>query len=266
MSTQQQQFAVDYLVKKGMPLAQAQGVVGSLTGESGANLNTAAVGDNGTAFGIAQWRGPRATEFQKVIGVPVKSANLQQQLDFVLHELGSTESKAAKALSSAKTPAEAADVFTRLYERPANAAKEAVKRSATATALAGGSGARVAEMPQMSGMEAMTAALSEVNQGLPPGSVLQPQQPVADMAQAAQAAQPDWLQSLQSMGGGTMPSAQPDGNWQEADALEKIKSAAAANQERLMASMFGDSQGAQKSDTSNLPGSVDRYLDKVLAG
>lgn len=262
MSTPQQQYAIDYLVKKGMPVAQAQGVVGSLTGESGTSLNTQAVGDKGTAFGIAQWRGPRVDAFQKTIGVPVQSASLDQQLDFVLHELAGSESKAGKALSRTKTPAEAADVFTRLYERPANAAAEASKRGATATALAGGG----AKLASMSGMDAMAAALDEVNQGLPPGSLL-PQNLPEPQTDFAAVQSPDWLAALQSKGvGAAMPSGRADSNWQDADALEQIKSAAVANQERLMATMFGDSQGAQKNDTSNLPGSVDRYLDKVLAG
>ena len=128
--------AVDYLQKKGWTRNQAVGIASNLQHESGFKLD--AIGDDGTAFGIAQWRGNRVKNFEKVIGKPITEASLTEQLDFIDHELRTTEGKAGKALAKATDPGKAADVFTRLYERPANPNKDAAIRSSTATAFASG--------------------------------------------------------------------------------------------------------------------------------
>lgn len=128
--------AVGYLQKKGWTRNQAVGIASNLQHESGFKLD--AIGDDGTAFGIAQWRGGRVKNFEKVIGKPITEASLTEQLDFIDHELRTTEGKAGKALAKATDPGKAADLFTRLYERPKNADRDAAIRSSTATAFASG--------------------------------------------------------------------------------------------------------------------------------
>jgi hypothetical protein len=54
-ATTNAKFAVSYLEKKGWTRNQAAGIVANLQEESGANLNTKAVGDSGASEGIAQW-------------------------------------------------------------------------------------------------------------------------------------------------------------------------------------------------------------------
>jgi hypothetical protein len=51
--------AMDFFISKGYTPEQAAGIVGNLQAESGANLRTDAVGDQGRAYGIAQWHKPR---------------------------------------------------------------------------------------------------------------------------------------------------------------------------------------------------------------
>lgn len=128
--------AVGYLQKKGWTRNQAVGIASNLQHESGFKLD--AIGDQGTAFGIAQWRGDRVKNFEKVIGKPITEASLTEQLDFIDHELRTTETRAGKALAKATDPGKAADVFARQYERPANPNKDAAIRSSTATAFASG--------------------------------------------------------------------------------------------------------------------------------
>lgn len=108
--------AMEYFQSTGKTKEQAAGIVGNLDHESG--FNTSASGDNGTAFGIAQWRGERLTalkEYAASQGKPI--TDLQTQLQFVDKELNSTEGKAHEKLLAAKSTDEAAKAFID-YERP----------------------------------------------------------------------------------------------------------------------------------------------------
>jgi len=131
------QSAVAYLRSKGWTAAQAQGMVGNFQQESGINLNTGAVGDGGTAYGIAQWRGDRQTNFQKQYGKPIQSSSLSEQLDFVNYELTQGAEKSAGAkIRATKTAAEAAIATDQYYER--SDGRSRVTRVNYANALAGG--------------------------------------------------------------------------------------------------------------------------------
>lgn len=51
-------YAFDYFKNAGLPDHVAAGLTGNLMQESGADINPAAVGDGGNAFGAGQWNGP----------------------------------------------------------------------------------------------------------------------------------------------------------------------------------------------------------------
>lgn len=114
--------AVDFFLSKGWTKEQAAAIVGNLQVESG--LNTRAVGDNGKAFGIAQWRkdaaaGARALKFREVMGVDVLTADLMTQLKFIQWELENTYKKAGNALKATRDYASGATVVDKQYEQSA---------------------------------------------------------------------------------------------------------------------------------------------------
>lgn len=111
-------IAMAFFQSRGYTKAQAAGIVGNLIAES--NLRpSGAVGDNGTAFGIAQWRGERLTRLKRFANANGRDwQDYETQLAFVDSELQSHETDAYKALKNAKTVDEATAAFIS-YERPA---------------------------------------------------------------------------------------------------------------------------------------------------
>lgn len=83
-----------------------------------------AKGDNGSAAGIAQWRGPRQENFEKVIGKPVSKATIEDQAKYVAWEMenpthpsvGMTVAQRDE-IRNAKTPEQAAELIDKYYER-----------------------------------------------------------------------------------------------------------------------------------------------------
>jgi hypothetical protein len=119
-------IAYDYLRRKEhLTPAQAAGVIGSMQGESGKNLNPAAVNPNGGATGIAQWLGGRKT-------AAVTSKRLMPQLRHISEELHGPESKALRSIRSAKTPEQAAIAWQRDFERGAPFEQKYDQRAANA--------------------------------------------------------------------------------------------------------------------------------------
>jgi len=115
--TGNEQKIMQYFMDKGLTRAQAAGIVGNIHQESGGDPNKHQNG-GGPGYGLAQWEGSRKRElaqFAREQGKPM--SDLQTQLDFMYKELTTTESKAFRALKTATTPAQAADVFHRQYER-----------------------------------------------------------------------------------------------------------------------------------------------------
>ena len=101
----------------GMHHLAAVAVIGHLIQESKVQA-TGIRGDRGTAFGVAQWRGIRfraLKRFAKRSGRTWK--DLHAQLDFIAHELRTSEKYAGRALRSASSLEAAAVAFMR-YERP----------------------------------------------------------------------------------------------------------------------------------------------------
>lgn len=129
--------AMQFFMSQGWTKEQAAGIVGNLQAESGKNLDSNAVGDNGRAYGIAQWHADRQANFtNKAKFGKIAGSSFEDQLKFVQWELTNTESAAGKKLKSAKTPEEAAAIIDKLYERSAGFATG--QRIANAIALAGG--------------------------------------------------------------------------------------------------------------------------------
>lgn len=124
---------VDYFEKAGFSHAQAVGIATNLKVESG--LNPTAVGDNGKAFGLAQWHADRQRRFEEMFGHSIRTASFGEQLQFIARELSTSESRAGALLHGAKTAREAAEIFARDYERPAGGAAEIARRGAAAVTL-----------------------------------------------------------------------------------------------------------------------------------
>lgn len=104
------------MIEKGIPPHIAAGYVGNFMVESGRSLNFRAVGDGGNAYGIAQWNGPRRRALFAYTGTTDPS--LDQQIDFWLHEIQTTEASAHSRIMRATTAEEAAQLVSDLYERP----------------------------------------------------------------------------------------------------------------------------------------------------
>ena len=135
-ATARQRQAFDYFRTQGWSAAQASGLVANLRHESGAGLDHQARGDGGKAYGIAQWHPDRQRNFRLWAGKPIQESTLEEQLAFVQFELTQGQERAAgAALRNARTPAEAAGVVSRQYERPANREGEAAARAQTATSM-----------------------------------------------------------------------------------------------------------------------------------
>jgi hypothetical protein len=127
---------VDKLVALGWTRAQATGIVANLSRESGGNAQ--AVGDNGQAFGLAQWHPDRQAAFKAWAGHDIRGSSRDEQLGFIDYELRQgTERKAGAALAQTKDAGEAARTFSKLYERPAHGEEEAALRANLALGAAG---------------------------------------------------------------------------------------------------------------------------------
>ncbi len=117
--TDRAKYAYQYFINKGFTPEQAAGIVGNLQAESGANLDSLynPAGGGTGARGIAQWRGPRTQAFVQRYGTYPDTATLDQQLDFVMYEFETTESKAYNGIKGSTSASEAATAFDSLFER-----------------------------------------------------------------------------------------------------------------------------------------------------
>lgn len=139
--------AMGYFQSQGWSKEQAAGIVGNLIQESGLNPNT--IHDNGTGLGIAGHRLERLDALKAFAASKGKPANdFQTQLEFVQHELQTSEASTGTALKGARTAEEAARTFIS-FERPqgftpggpVERAAGYAGRVANAAGLVGGTGA-----------------------------------------------------------------------------------------------------------------------------
>jgi len=109
-------YIMSYLMNKGLTKEQSAGILGNLHAES--NLNTEAVGDGGYSFGIAQWHKGRFDKLKKFALENKKSiSDLNLQLDFLWHELQTSENSSFRKLLTTKTVNDAAKIFAHEFER-----------------------------------------------------------------------------------------------------------------------------------------------------
>jgi hypothetical protein len=126
------QFAYEYLTASGLSPQAATGVVGNLMAES--SMNTRAIGDGGKAKGIAQWHPDRWNPFvawaQRARRDPY---SLEAQLYWLRKEAGtSAGGNVWSRLKGVKSVQEAAALWMRLFERPADQSDAAAARRAAA--------------------------------------------------------------------------------------------------------------------------------------
>lgn len=118
---------LQYFIAKGYPEHIAAGIVGNLGQES--SLAPNAVNPESGAIGLAQWLGPRKEALMAyAAGRGTHYLDPNTQLDFIDHELNTTESKARNALMKTQTPAEAATVFSNEFERAGASEKNNPRR------------------------------------------------------------------------------------------------------------------------------------------
>lgn len=104
----------DYLAGSGLTKTAAAGVVGNLWQESS--------GDPATAGGgLAQWIGSRWTALQAFAAQHgLNPSSEDAQLQYLVSDLHGPYSGLLAQLNQARTPGEAATLFSNLYERPGN--------------------------------------------------------------------------------------------------------------------------------------------------
>lgn len=133
------------LASANLPPSVIAGFLGNFDVEGGYGSGR---GDGGSAAGIAQWRGERQANFQRVIGKSVTEASHQEQARFVAWEMQNPEAAGMTvaqrdAILAAKTPAQAAGLIDKHYER--SSGEHRSRRLAAANqygaALGGGDGA-----------------------------------------------------------------------------------------------------------------------------
>lgn len=125
------------LAESGLPATVVAGFMGNFHVEGGYD---GAQGDGGSASGIAQWHSDRAATFQRIIGKAVTAATPAEQAKFVAWEMqnpqaaGMTVAK-RDAILAAKTPAQAAALIDKYYER--SSGRDRKGRMSAATAFSG---------------------------------------------------------------------------------------------------------------------------------
>lgn len=127
--------AISYFQSQGWSRAQAIGIVANLDAESNMQPGIDQIG-GGPGYGLAQWEGPRQRDFAAWAGHDIRGSSFAEQLRFVQYELTHSEAGAGRALRGATDARSAAEIVTRLYERPADTVGEAARRGDRATAMA----------------------------------------------------------------------------------------------------------------------------------
>ena len=126
-------FVVSGLVDRGLPRHVAEGFAMNFADESGFDsgineISPLVKGSRG-GYGLYQLTGPRRRAYEAYAadrGVDVASADAQ--LDFLVHELETTEKSAARSILSAQTAGEAGAAVVNKFLRPA--AEHRKKRAA----------------------------------------------------------------------------------------------------------------------------------------
>lgn len=125
---------IHQLIKLGWSKEAAIGIAANLFYESGGDHT--AVGDGGKAYGLAQWHPDRQELFKKKFGKDIRESSLSEQVAFIDYEMrNGGERKAGKEMMKVTSASEAAGVFVRKFERPADPDGESTKRTAFAVKI-----------------------------------------------------------------------------------------------------------------------------------
>lgn len=104
------------LKARGLSDAQVAGIMGNIERESGFKTNAKEVG--GTGIGLVQWSFARANNLKAYAKSRGKAwTDLQTQLDFLWHELNTSEISALNALKKATSASSASNIFQQKFER-----------------------------------------------------------------------------------------------------------------------------------------------------
>lgn len=104
------------LKARGLTDAQVAGIMGNIERESGFKTNAKEVG--GTGIGLVQWSFARANNLKAYAKSRGKAwTDLQTQLDFLWHELNTSEISALNALKKATSVTSASNIFQQKFER-----------------------------------------------------------------------------------------------------------------------------------------------------
>lgn len=141
-SGQQTEKDIQAMMKMGWTREQATGIVANIIAESSGEAD--AEGDNGQAYGLAQWHPDRQAKFKAWTGKDIRQSTRDEQLAFINYELRGPEKKAGFVLQQTTTAEHAARAFNTHFERPADIPGQNAKRAAIASAIANPS-ANVAE-------------------------------------------------------------------------------------------------------------------------
>jgi hypothetical protein len=107
---------VQYFMDKGYKPHQAAAIAGNLTQES--SLNPEIINKKSGAFGLAQWLGPRKKALNDFAARQGSyAADPGTQLDFIDHELNTTEKRAKQKLMATTNLEDATNAFSNHFER-----------------------------------------------------------------------------------------------------------------------------------------------------
>lgn len=132
-SSLQTEKDIQAMMRMGWTREQATGVVANLIAESSGRAD--AVGDNGQAYGLAQWHPDRQARFKAWTGKDIRDATRDEQLAFINYELRGPEKKAGYMLQQTTTAEHAARAFNTHFERPKDIPGQNAKRAAIASAI-----------------------------------------------------------------------------------------------------------------------------------
>ena len=125
----------NYLKSQGFNNAAISGILANIEYESG--FKTTEYGDGGTSYGLCQWHNTRFTRLKNYCssnGLDYKS--LDGQLSYLVHELKTNYSSvynSIKSVPNTKAGAyQAAEIWTRKFEVPANPDSQSRKRGSAA--------------------------------------------------------------------------------------------------------------------------------------
>ncbi|WP_438803403.1 phage tail tip lysozyme [Nocardia brevicatena] len=148
------------LRQHGLTHEQAVGILGNLQVEA-PGFDTGAWNGRESSYGLAQWRGGRLEGLYEFAAQhPLKDpSSWEVQVDYIVHELHTSESNAYAHLQTAQTPTAAATAFDQFYERSSGEHR----------------GRRIANANQFSQTMRLPA----------PGSSFQSERPAPDVSQMA---------------------------------------------------------------------------------